>query len=339
MSDKPTLLTLVTGASGFVGNNLVRHLLQLGRKVRALIYRDDESLRGLEIDRVTGDVRDPAGLKRAMQGVDVVYHLVAAISIDNGQSRTHLDTVNVEGTANVVQACLDSGVQRLIHFSSIHAISYFPKDTAISESRDLALDAVRHLPYDHAKAKGELQVLKGVQHGLDAVILNPVGIFGPNDFRPSPTGELLLQLAQRKLPALVRAGYYWVDVRDVVRTALAAEQRGRCGQRYILAGEYATFKSIADWIQQTTGAKPPRLHVPIWLARPAAPLVARLSRLAGHRPLITPETIQIITCHQKIATNRAREELGFRPRSIRDSVRDSINWLLDHAKSRATSLQ
>ncbi len=331
MCGNPSRLTLVTGASGLVGNNLVRHLSQLGRPVRALTFGDDESLRGLEIDRVAGDVRDPASLERAMEGVDVVYHLAAAISIDDDRRRTHVDSVNIDGTANVVRACLDAGVRRLIHFSSIHAISYFPKDKAIDESRALALDPARHLQYDRAKANGEMKVLEGVQHGLDAVILNPVGIFGPNDFIPSPGGELLLQLARRELPGLVRAGYYWVDVRDVVRAAVAAEQQGRCGQRYILAGEYATFKSIANWVQQATGAKPPLLNAPIWLARAAAPLVARLSRLTGHRPLITAESIQIVTCHQRIETAKAAEELGFRPRSIRESVQDSVNWLQDHA--------
>ena len=332
------MLTLVTGASGLVGNNLIRHLLQIGRPVRALIYEsdeslhglEDESLRGLKIDRVAGDVRDPAGLKQAMEGVDVVYHLAAAISIDDDHRRADVDSVNIDGTANVVQACLDAGVKRLIHFSSIHAISSFPKDQAIDESRALALDPARHLQYDRSKANGEMKVLEGVRRGLDAVILNPVGIFGPNDFTPSPGGELLLQLARRKLPGLVRAGYYWVDVRDVVHAAVAAEQRGRRGHRYILAGEYATFKSIANLVQQATGARPPRLNVPIWLAKAAAPLAAWFSRRAGQRPLITPETMQIITCHQKIETAKAAEELGFRPRPIRESVRDAINWLQDH---------
>jgi dihydroflavonol-4-reductase len=141
----------------------------------------------------------------------------------------------------------------------------------------------------------------------------------------------LIQLAQRRLPALVRAGYYWADVRDVVQAAVSAETRGQRGQRYILAGEYATFKTIAQWIHQAVGAKPPRLNLPVWVARAAAPLVARFSRLFGGKPLITPETIQIITCHQKIETNKAAVELGFSPRPLEQTVKDSIHWLLEHA--------
>ncbi|MBN2291624.1 MAG: NAD-dependent epimerase/dehydratase family protein [Pirellulales bacterium] len=330
MSGNPAMLTLVTGATGLVGNNLIRHLLQLGRPVRALMFDDDESLRGLDIERVAGDVRDPADLKRAIEGVDIVYHLAAAISIDDDHRRTHIDSINIEGTANVVRACLDAGVKRLIHFSSIHALSYFPKDDAIDESRALALDQARHLRYDHTKAVAETKVLEGVERGLDAVILNPVGIFGPNDFVPSTGGELLLQLARRELPGLVRSGFYWVDARDVVHAALAAEERGRRGHRYILAGEYATFEQIAKWVQQATGARPPLLNIPIWMAKAAVPLVVRLSRLNGHRPLFTSESVQIITCHQKITTTKAAEELGFRPRPVRESVLDSINWLQGH---------
>jgi len=330
MSCKSTMPALVTGATGLVGNNLVRHLLELGRPVRALVFGDDEPLKGLEIERVAGDVCNPVGLTQATRGIDVVYHVAGAVSIDKDQRRTLLEDVNVQGTANVVQACLDSGVRRLVHFSSIHALSYLPKDRPIDETRELALDGARHLAYDHTKARGELAVLEGVQRGLDAVIVNPVGIFGPYDFLPSTGGELLLQLTGRKLAGLVRGGFYWVDARDVVRAAVLAEERGRRGERYILAGGYATFKSIACWVEEVTGAKPPWLNVPIWLARAAAPLAAWGSRLAGHRPLFTPESIRIITCHQSIETTKAADELGFRPRSIQESVQDSVRWLRDH---------
>ena len=338
MPDIATHLTLVTGATGLVGNNLVRHLLRIGRPVRALVFGDGACLDGLDIERVAGDIRDPACVRQAMQGAEAVYHLAAAISIDDDHRRAGLTSVNVEGTANVVQACLDAGVRRLVHFSSIHALSYHPRNRAIDESRSLALDPERHLPYDHAKAKGEMSVLEGVERGLDAVILNPVGIFGPYDFGPSTGGELLLQLGRRKLPVLVKGGFYWVDVRDVVQAAVAAEERGRKGHRYILAGEYATFGSIAKWVHETTGARPPRLNVPIWFARSVAPMTAWTSRLAGRRPLFTPEAMRIVTCHQRIETKKAAEELGFHPRPIRDSVRESIAWLQEHFGCAETAL-
>lgn len=310
MSDNANKPALITGASGFVGNNLVRHLLSIGRKVRVLVrHLDNESLRGLEIESFEGDVLHAASLHKAMAGVSTVFHLAGSISIDGQQDET-MRRINVDGTANVVDACLESGVERLIHFSSIHALSYHPKNQPVDETRSLAQAPPQHLAYDLSKAAGERAVLAGVQAGLSAVILNPVGIFGPNDFGPSPGGEFLLQLMQRKLPGLVQAGYYWVDVRDVARAAVAAEANARNGERYILPGHYGSFKQIADWVHEVSGARPPLLNVPVWMAKRAAPLVVWYSRRLGIRPLVTPEAIEIVGCHQSIVTQKAAVELG-----------------------------
>jgi dihydroflavonol-4-reductase len=336
MTDKPTL---VTGASGHVGNNLVRHLLELGRTVRVFVrHQNPESLRGLNVETYVGDVLQPASLQAAMSGVSSVFHLAGSISID-GRNHAHMRQVNVEGTANVVDACLQTGVERLVHFSSVHALSYLPKDQPIDERRPLALDPNKHLPYDQSKAAGELAVQAGIEQGLNVVVLNPVGIFGPHDFDPSPGGEFLKQLAHRQLPGLVKAGYYWVDVRDVAHAAVAVEASGRCGEKYILKGEYATFKSIADWVQDACGARPPLLNLPLWVARIAAPLVVWNSRRLGTRPLVTPEAIQIVDCHQNIATDKAAIELGFQPRPLQETVTDTVGWLLDHEAVKCASPQ
>ena len=322
-------LTLVTGAAGHVGNNLVRHLLELGRNVRVFVrHPNSESLQGLSVETCVGDVLSPAGLQVAMKGVSTVFHLAGSISID-GQNDEQMRKVNVVGTANVVEACLQIGVERMIHFSSIHALSYLPKDQPINERRQLALDPKKHLPYDQSKADGERRVQEGIKQGLNAVILNPVGILGPNDFGPSPGGEFLKQLAHRQLPGLVQAGYYWVDVLDVAQAAVSAEAEGRVGEKYILKGEYATFKSIAEWVQEACGARPPLLNLPLWLARIAAPLIVWNSRRLGTRPLVTPEAIQIVDCHQNISSEKAASELGFQPRPLQKTVNDTVCWLLD----------
>jgi dihydroflavonol-4-reductase len=327
IADRPVL---VTGASGFVGNNLVRCLLQQGRTVRVLV-RDpvNPSLAGLNVEVVIADVLDLSSLHDAMEGMSTVFHLAGAIAID-GQHDQRMQQVNVQGTANVVSACLSTGVDRLIHFSSIHALSWFPKNQPVDERRPLALDPQKHLAYDRSKAAGEQAVLEGVQQGLDAVILNPVGIFGPEDYEPSPGGAFLRQLMRRELPGLVRAGYYWVDVRDVVNAAVVAEHQGRSGERYILNGHYATFKTIAGWVQETTGVRAPWLNVPVWTASWVAPWVAAYSRWRGVRPLVTPEAIEIVQCHQQIATDKAARELGFQPRPLRDTMFDTVDWLQRH---------
>jgi dihydroflavonol-4-reductase len=330
--EKPAL---VTGATGMVGNNLVRHLLELGRTVRVLVRQENKnSLAGLEVETYIGDVLQPETMQAAMKGVSTVFHLAGAISID-GQHDSHMRRVNIEGTANVAVACRNAGVERMVHFSSIHALTYHPKDLPIDESRDLALGQREHLAYDLSKAEAERRVLIEIQFGLDAVILNPVGIIGPFDFEPSPAGEFLQQLIHRQLPGLVKAGYFWVDVRDVARAAVAAESNGRCGERYILYSQYATFKSIAGWVQEISGARPPRLVLPIWVAKIFAPAVVWYSRLRGIRPLVTPESIQIICCHQNIATEKAAKELGFQPRSIRETVIDTVSWLQDRESNKS----
>ena len=316
-----------------VGNNLVRHLLDLGRTVKVLVrQKNNQSLHGLNVETVVGDVLVRESLRAAVDGVSSVFHLAGAISID-GQHDAHMKRVNIEGTANVAAACRNAGVDRMIHFSSIHALSYQPQDQPVDERRELALDPHKHLAYDQSKAEGEQKVLAEIQNGLDAVILNPVGIIGPSDFEPSPTGEFLNQLIHRQLPGLVQAGYYWIDVRDVARAAVAAESAGRCGQRYILYSQHVTFKTIADWVQEATGSRPPLLVLPVWMAKMFAPLVVGYSRVRGIRPLVTPEAIHIICCHQKISTDKAAKELGIQPRPIRDTIIDTVRWLQTHAST------
>jgi dihydroflavonol-4-reductase len=139
-----------------------------------------------------------------------------------------------------------------------------------------------------------------------------------------------LQLINGQLPALVKAGYYWVDARDVADAAIAAERCGRCGSRYILAGSYATFREIAGWISEFTGARLPRFAAPIWLARLAAPFVAASSRRQNRRPLFTPQSIEIVTRHQSIQSDKAHRELGFNPRPLRETIRDTVLWLQTH---------
>lgn len=318
-------LTLVTGASGLVGNNLVRHLLSVGRPVRALIQQSTNSLQGLDIETVQGDILDPASLERAMNSVRFVYHLAAAVLFQGNYEPEQIRQINVEGTRNVVEACLRNGVQRLVHCSSIHACSHLPMNEAINETRVLAIGP-GHMVYDQSKARAERAVMAGVQAGLDAVTILPTWIFGPNDFRPSASGEFMLQLIQRRLPAIVDGGYYCVDVRDVAQAAWAAEREGRCGERYILPGHYATLRQLADWACESAGVKPPP-QLPAWVATVSAPAVQLACRVLNRRPLMTMDSVKIIRRHQLIETDKAEREIGFRSRPLQETIADTIGWL------------
>jgi len=321
---------LVTGATGHIGNNLVRLLLQQGDEVRVLLYdkgfeEERLSIKGLQVERFAGDICKPDTLPPAFEGVDIVYHLAAAVSIDE-RDTPMLDKINVQGTRHVVNACVQAGVRRLVHFSSIHALAFDPKNERITESRKLAVGK-KYLAYDDSKARGELEALKGLEQGLEVVILNPVGVTGPSDYEPSHMGLVVEKLATKRMLGLLSAGFYWVDVRDVVQATLAAATKGRSGERYILAGEYCTLRQVATWVEEVSGVKAPRITAPIWLARIGVPFSVAWARLTGGKMLFNHSSLQILVCHQDVSAQKARKELDFHPRPIEQSIKDSALWM------------
>jgi dihydroflavonol-4-reductase len=324
--------TVITGASGHVGGNLARALVQKGVRPRVLVHRDTRAIDGLDVERVGGDVLDGASLGRAFEGAGVVYHLAAHISIDGAQGGA-VRRINVQGTRNVVEACLRSGVRRLVHFSSIHAISQFPRDRVIDENNPPS-EPPRCHEYDFTKAEGERLVREGVERGLDAVILNPTGILGPHDYKPSPFGQVLLDLFNGRFPALVGGGFNWVDVRDVVEGAVAAVQKGRRGERYILSGHYVTLVDLAKLAEEISGAKAPRFTAPLWLAMIGAPFVTAWNRIRGGRPLYTTEAIETLRWNRNVSCAKAEKELGYRRKPIRETLEDTYRWFKEAGKIR-----
>lgn len=318
------MIVAVTGASGHVGGNLVRALLAAGRTVRALVYDDDRALQGLDVEVLEGDVCDAEALVPLFDGVDVVFHLAARISVVAGDDDA-LQAINVQGTRNVMQACLHAGVRRVVHFSSIHALADVPKGRPINEECELALGD-DHLGYDRSKAGGERVVAEFVAKGLDVVTVNPGAILGRHDHGPSAMGEVLLDLYHRRMPALIDGGFGWVDVRDVVDAAIAAEGEGKTGERYLVVGRWASFRELATMVEQHTGRKAPRIVSPVWVAQLAAPLITQWAKIVGKRPLYTPQSVQIVQHHRNIDCGKARAELGFDPRPLEETVADAFAW-------------
>ncbi len=318
-------VVVVTGASGHVGANLVRQLLAAGRRVRVLVYGDARSLDGLAVERVAGDVLDAGSLARALRDAEIVYHLAAFVSI-RSRDRSRVEAVNVGGTHHVVEACLAHGVRRLVHFSSIHAFRQLPLDEPLDESR-AASDSARAPAYDQSKARAEREVLGGVARGLDAVILNPTAVLGPHDYEPSRMGRVLRDLARRALPALVRGGFDWVDARDVAAAAIAAETRGCRGERYLLSGTYLSVEELAALVAELSGTGAPRVVLPQWLVRPIAPFAEAWSGLRGRQPLFTGDSmVALRTGNRCIRSDKARRELGFAPRPLRETIADTLAW-------------
>ena len=263
-------------------------------------------------------------MHKALSGAEVVYHLAARISV-TGDPDGMVRKINVEGTRNVANACLRDGVRRLVHFSSIHAFRQRPLDQPLDETRAPA-QTPRSPAYDRSKAAGEQEVLAAVSAGLDAVIVNPSGVLGPHDYRPSRMGAVFLGLYRRRFPAMVEGGFNWVDVRDVVRSAIAAEKKGRRGERYLLAGRWVAIPDLARQFGEVSGARIPPWVSPMWMARIGAPFVSTVSRITRTTPLFTSESLEALRSNRDVRRDKAERELGHASRPIRETLADTFEW-------------
>jgi dihydroflavonol-4-reductase len=321
-------LVAVTGAAGHVGANLVRSLLAEGYRVRALVREHDSAIDGLPVDIVRADVLDPGTLAPALAKVDIVFHLAAKISA-GWESPASVSRVNVEGTRNVVEACLAMAVRRLVHFSSVQVFAPVAGATIFDESCPLVRPADRHRGvYDHSKADADRIVLGALGRGLDPVILHPTAVLGPFDFQPSAMGQVLRALALGRVPALItQACQDFVDPRDVAAAAITAARRGGRGERYLLSGTRLALVELARLWAGVTGRRAPRLAVPMALARLAAPFAPAWARWRGRRPLFTPESLRMLRDFVPGDRGKAERELAYQPRPIEQTLRDTWAWM------------
>jgi dihydroflavonol-4-reductase len=323
-------VNFVTGATGHIGNVLVRKLLERGEKVRALILPGEnrQPLAGMEIEEVEGDILDLDALRRAMSDVQRVYHLAGVISIMPGKNMI-VRRVNVQGTRNVIRAAREAGVERLVYTSSIHALFRAPHGVLIDET--IPFDPEHAISaYDQSKAEASLLVQDAACMGLDAVIACPTGVIGPYDFRGSEMGHLILDAMRTRTQFLINGAYDFVDVRDVADGLILAGDKGRSGESYILSGERLSLGGLLDLMQRVTGLRYLRLPVPMDLARFAAIFAPLYYRLAKAKPRLTPYALATVTSNSVISNAKARQELGYAPRSLSESIRDTVQWFHEH---------
>jgi dihydroflavonol-4-reductase len=310
-----------------VGAALSRALLSDGETVRLLIHEDTRAIEGLAAERVQADLTDPESLRRSFRGAEIVFHLGASISLDRRYTET-MRRVNLEGTRNVIRACRQCSVRRLIHFSSIEALADLNPGKESDESNPLA-GPVDTTKYGWTKAESERLVLQAASDGLDAVILSPTAIVGPFDYKPSYMGRSLLDLYHSRLPALVLGGFNWVDVRDVVEATLAARDRGRAGERYILSGTWRSLPEMAALVKEITGREGSCPVLPVWIARAAARIAGGLPGLSSKYPAFTLDALTAIGKHRKVSCEKARRELGYAPRPLEVTLRDTFGWFAE----------
>jgi dihydroflavonol-4-reductase len=315
----------VTGASGHIGNCLVRELINRGASIKVLVHNFRNDLDEMDVELIQGNLLEPESLTTLCEGADIVFHLAAQIAIENRSSAKVYET-NVTGTKNIIKAANYAGTKKFIHFSSIHAFQTGFSDQILDESRSL-IDTNKTI-YEFTKAEGEREVMKAVKEGLNAVIINPTAVIGPFDFRGSLLGQALLKIYQNKLPFLVSGGYDWVDVRDVVSASIKAIEAGRKGEKYILSGKFCTLQELSEMISKISGGRIPVI-VPVSLARLACPFFHIYSSITKEEPIYTYQSLDIlVNSPVNISNEKARKELGYEPRPLEQTLKDTFDWYI-----------
>jgi len=315
-------LALVTGASGFLGWHVASVLLQRGYRVRALC-RPASAVRELNVERVTGDLRDKDSLNRAVEGCQVVFHVAADYRLWS-RNPQELYASNVEGTRNVLDAAERAGVERVIYTSTVGCIGMPPDHEGNEETPVSISDMAGH--YKRSKWLAEQVALEKARAGLPVVIVNPTAPVGDHDWKPTPTGKIIVDFLRDKLPAFVDTGLNLVDVRDTALGHLLAAERGKPGERYILGCENITLKEILGRLG-TLAAKPaPRTQVPYPVAYAAGLVSTGWANLTGKPPMAPLEAVRMARKRMFVSTDKAKRELSFQPRPVNEALGRAIGW-------------
>ena len=320
----------VTGASGHIGNCLVRELLKKGDRVKVLVHNFENDLAQMDVEMIRGNLLDSDSLKKLCEGVEVVFHLAAKIALDNRQPG-EVFAVNVTGTKNIIEASKSAGVRKFIHFSSIDAFQKIPSEMVLDESKPL-IESEKAI-YAFTKAESERVVMNAVKEGLDAMILSPTAVIGPFDYRGSFLGGALLKIYRNQIPMLISGGYNWVDVRDIVIAAIQSVESGKKGEKYILSGNFYHLKELSELIGKISGKRTPTLLAPVFMAKLACPFFQLYYSITNGKPVFTCQSLDLlINSPKNISFDKARRELGYEPRPLEQTLRDTFNWYRENKK-------
>jgi dihydroflavonol-4-reductase len=317
----------LTGGTGFVGANLARLLIEKGLKVKALVRKGSNrsNLAGLAVELVEGDLLDEPALRAGCAGCRYAFHLAADYRIWVPDPAA-MNAANVQGTANVIKAAAASGVERIVYCSSVAAVMP-PHDRvpADESSRYANVDKVPGA-YKQSKYLAEFAALELARQGLPVVVVNPAAPIGPYDIKPTPTGKILLDFLNGRMPSYIDTGLNVVHVRDVALGHWLAAQKGRLGERYILGGENLTLKQILDLLSELSGLPAPRFKTPYALAFGFAALDTALSRLTGGEPRAPLDAVRMARHFMWYDSAKAARELGYAPVPARQALSDAVAW-------------
>jgi dihydroflavonol-4-reductase len=322
-----TAQTLVTGATGFVGSAVARRLLLGGARVRALVRPGSPRfhLDGLDLEFVSGDLRDAQSLRAAMAGIRHVFHVAADYRLW-ARDRSEIFAANVDGTRNVMQEALRAGVERVVYTSSVATLGLRADGSPADESVPLSVEQGIGA-YKRSKIAAERLVEAMVRDDrLPAVIVNPSTPIGPRDVKPTPTGRIIVEAACGRLPGFLDTGLNFVHVDDVAEGHLAALRRGVIGERYILSGENVVLADMLAEVARLVGRRAPRFRIPRAVVIPVAYLAEANAWLTGREPFTTLDGLRLAEHHMFFTAAKAERELGFSARSYRQALADAIDW-------------
>ena len=319
------MTTLVTGAAGFLGSHVARQLVARGDEVRVLLRASstNRAIADLSLEYVTGDLRDPASLDRAMKGVKRVFHVAADYRLWARRSREIYDS-NVGGTKNLLEAAKRVGVEQLIYTSTVATIAV-DRPKLPNEFTDAKLqEMVGH--YKRSKWMAEREALNAAKNGLPVIVAMPTTPVGPWDWKPTPTGKIILDFLNGKMPGYVETGLNFVSVEECAAGHLLLAEKGKVGERYLLGGENLTLKAMLDTLAKITGLRAPSLKIPHGLALGVAYANTVFSRLLGREPGIPIEGVKIARHMMFVDCSRAQRELGFKAGPVAAALERAVRW-------------
>jgi dihydroflavonol-4-reductase len=318
--------TLVTGGAGFLGSHIVRALLAEGKKVRILTLPSESTaaIEDLDVETMNGDVTKIETLYPAVKGCDEIYHVAGVVSYWR-RHREKQYKVHVEGTRNICRVALESGIKKMIHTSSAVTIGFSrDKDKILNEKSTFNQERC-NLGYVETKKEGEEEVLKAIQRGLNAVIVNPATMFGERDYDLN-AGELIVKIAQKKMPAAPSGGMNFIDVTDAAYGHLLAMKHGRTGERYLLGCENLTYDQLFEIISDSTGVAAPKIHVPYFVALFLGYLGNIESFFTKKYPNITPEGAKLTGNFLYYDSSKAITELGLPQTPVKESIARAVTF-------------
>ncbi len=319
------MTTLVTGASGFLGSHVARQLVARGEDVRVLLRASshNRAIGDLSLEYVTGDLRDPASLERALKGIQRVFHVAADYRLWAKRSKDIYES-NVGGTKNLLAAAENAGVEQFIYTSTVATVAVDRLQLPNEATEARLEEMVGH--YKRSKWLAEQEVLKAAKNGAPIIVAMPTTPVGPWDWKPTPTGKIIVDFLNGKMPGYLETGLNFVGVEECAAGHLLVSEKGKIGERYLLGAENLTLKQVLDTLAKITGLAAPRLKIPHGLALSAAYVNTIFSRLTFREPQIPVEGVKIARHKMFVDCSRAQRELGFRPGSVAASLERAVRW-------------